>query len=135
MLDGPQETGSPYPADEGRRADHPDYEGYPADPDFQLRGGFENLMLDAATPLFGLAIRLNTLDDLPNIAYVHKTVQNQVRNIREEIRQHGYSVACKRKPQLPSKAHATSRTPCWSPAEPNGGRPRCPGRASPRRPD
>ncbi|NTY95586.1 DotU family type IV/VI secretion system protein, partial [Pseudomonas putida] len=27
--------------------------GYPADPDFQLRGGFENLMLDAASPLFG----------------------------------------------------------------------------------
>ncbi|WP_028614389.1 type IVB secretion system protein IcmH/DotU [Pseudomonas sp. LAIL14HWK12:I12] len=93
MLDGPQESGSPYPADEGRRADHPDYEGYPADPQFQLRGGFKNLMLDAATPLFGLVIRLRTLDDLPNIAYVHKAVQNQVSNIREEIRQHGYPVA------------------------------------------
>ncbi|MCJ7854654.1 DotU family type IV/VI secretion system protein, partial [Pseudomonas monteilii] len=43
--------------------------GYPADPQFQLRGGFKNLMLDAATPLFGLVIRLRTLDDLPNIAY------------------------------------------------------------------
>ncbi|QHB28208.1 hypothetical protein TCK1_2862 [Pseudomonas monteilii] len=93
MLDGPQESGSPYPADEGRRADHPDYEGYPADPQFQLRGGFKNLMLDAATPLFGLVIRLRTLDDLPNIAYVHKAVQNQVSNIREELRQHGYPVA------------------------------------------
>ncbi|SNB86530.1 type IV / VI secretion system protein, DotU family, partial [Pseudomonas sp. URIL14HWK12:I8] len=67
--------------------------GYPADPQFQLRGGFKNLMLDAATPLFGLVIRLRTLDDLPNIAYVHKAVQNQVSNIREEIRQHGYPVA------------------------------------------
>ncbi|MBH3474059.1 MULTISPECIES: type IVB secretion system protein IcmH/DotU, partial [Pseudomonas] len=33
-----------------------------------------------------------TLDDLPNIAYVHKTVQNQVSNIREEIQQHGYPI-------------------------------------------
>ncbi|MBH3473853.1 DotU family type IV/VI secretion system protein, partial [Pseudomonas putida] len=66
--------------------------GYPADPEFQLRGGFENLMLDAASPLFGLVIRLRTLDDLPNIAYVHKTVQNQVSNIREEIQQHGYPI-------------------------------------------
>ncbi|MFI4841168.1 DotU family type IV/VI secretion system protein, partial [Pseudomonas putida] len=67
--------------------------GYPADPDFQLRGGFKNLMLDAASPLFGLVIRLRTLDELPNIAYVHKTVQNQVSNIREEMRQHGYATA------------------------------------------
>ncbi|MGV0319422.1 type IVB secretion system protein IcmH/DotU [Pseudomonas putida] len=67
--------------------------GYPADPDFQLRGGFKNLMLDAASPLFGLVIRLRTLDELPQIAYVHKTVQNQVSNIREEMRQHGYATA------------------------------------------
>ena len=59
----------------------------------RIRGGFKNLMLDAATPLFGLVIRLRTLDDLPNIAYVHKAVQNQVSNIRKEIRQHGYPIA------------------------------------------
>ncbi|MDF3873757.1 DotU family type IV/VI secretion system protein, partial [Pseudomonas putida] len=69
-----------------------DLSGYPADPEFQLRGGFANLMLDAASPLFGLVIRLRTLDDLPNLAYVHKTVQNQVSNIREEIQQHGYPI-------------------------------------------
>ncbi|MEG2731600.1 DotU/TssL family secretion system protein, partial [Brevundimonas sp.] len=45
-----------------------------------------------ASPLFGLVIRLRTLDDLPNLAYVHKTVQNQVSNIREEIQQHGYPI-------------------------------------------
>ncbi|MEG0246927.1 MAG: DotU family type IV/VI secretion system protein, partial [Pseudomonas sp.] len=42
-------------------------EGYPADPDFQLRGGYANLMLDVAAPLFGLVMRLRTLDALPNI--------------------------------------------------------------------
>ena len=54
-----------------------DLPGYPADPGFQLRGGFANLMLDAANPLFGLAIRLQTLDDLPNIEYVHKALGEQ----------------------------------------------------------
>ncbi|MBF8672794.1 DotU family type IV/VI secretion system protein, partial [Pseudomonas putida] len=68
----------------GRAMDIP---GYPADPGFQLRGGFANLMLDAANPLFGLVIRLRTLDDLPNIEQVHKTLQTQVSAIREEIQQ------------------------------------------------
>ncbi|WP_210668761.1 type IVB secretion system protein IcmH/DotU [Pseudomonas protegens] len=92
MLEVPEGSDSPYPADQWQRAGDPDVEGYPGDPEFQLRGGFENLMLDAASPLFGLVIRLRTLDDLPNIAYVHKTVQNQVSNIREEIQQHGYPI-------------------------------------------
>ena len=88
MLDVPGGTDSPYPPGQGRRADH---QGYPADPDFRLRGGFANLMLDAANPLFGLVIRLRTLDDLPNIEQVHKALQTQVSAIREEIQQHGYS--------------------------------------------
>lgn len=91
MLEVPEGSDSPYPADQGQRAG-PDFEGYPADPEFQLRGGFANLMLDAASPLFGLVIRLRTLDDLPNLSYVHKTVQNQVSNIRQEIQQHGYPI-------------------------------------------
>ncbi|NQD78363.1 DotU family type IV/VI secretion system protein, partial [Pseudomonas sp. CM27] len=69
---------------------HAEHQGYPADPDFQLRGGFANLMLDAAAPLFGLVIRLRTLDELPNIKDVHRQVRNQIDNIREEMRQHGY---------------------------------------------
>ena len=92
MLEVPEGSDSPYPADQGQRAGDLDFEGYPGDPEFQLRGGFENLMLDAASPLFGLVIRLRTLDDLPNLAYVHRTVQNQVSNIREEIQQHGYPI-------------------------------------------
>ncbi|WEK33243.1 MAG: type IVB secretion system protein IcmH/DotU [Candidatus Pseudomonas phytovorans] len=68
-------------------------EGYPADPEFQLRGAFANLMLDAAWPLFGLVIRLRTLDELPNIKDVHQQVRNQIDNIQEEMRQHGYEPA------------------------------------------
>ena len=68
----------------------PSPEGYPADPDFQLRGGYDNLMLDAAAPLFGLVIRLRTLDTLPNIEEVHRQVRNQIENIQQEMRQHGY---------------------------------------------
>ena len=68
----------------------PTCQGYPADPDFQLRGGYDNLMLDAAAPLFGLVIRLRTLDTLPNIEEVHQQVRNQIENIQQEMRQHGY---------------------------------------------
>ncbi len=71
----------------------PVYEGYSADPDFQLRGGYANLMLDAAAPLFGLVMRLRTLDELPNIKEVHQQVRIQIDNIREEINQHGYEPA------------------------------------------
>jgi type VI secretion system protein ImpK len=73
-------------------APHPEptYQGYSADPEFQLRGGYDNLMLDAASPLFGLVIRLRTLDTLPNIEEVHQQVRNQIENIQQEMRQHGY---------------------------------------------
>jgi type VI secretion system protein ImpK len=50
-------------------------------------------MLDAASPLFGLVIRLRTLDELPNIKDVHQQVRNQIDNIQEEMRQHGYEPA------------------------------------------
>ena len=71
----------------------PVHEGYPADPEFRLRGNYDNLMLDAAAPLFGLVIRLRTLDELPNIQKVHQQVRTQIENIQEEIRQHGYEPA------------------------------------------
>ncbi|MFJ4445560.1 type IVB secretion system protein IcmH/DotU [Pseudomonas sp. NPDC089422] len=67
--------------------------GYPADPDFQLRGTFQNPMIDAAMPLFGLVMRLRTLDSLPNIQDVHHQVRTQVDNIVEEMRQRGYESA------------------------------------------
>lgn len=67
--------------------------GYPADPEFQLRGGYSNLMVDAAMPLFGLAIRLRTLDALPHIAEVRKKVHTQISAILEEVGQRGYEDA------------------------------------------
>jgi len=94
MIEESLSGDSPAPAEAGdsdqKTKSEPVYAGYAADPDFQLRGGYENLMLDAAAPLFGLVIRLRTLDALPNIKDVHQQVRNQVDNIREEIRQHGY---------------------------------------------
>ncbi|WP_313712154.1 type IVB secretion system protein IcmH/DotU [Pseudomonas sp.] len=66
---------------------------YAADPDFQRRGGMANLMLDAATPLLGLVIRLRTLDELPNLEEVHAKVCNQIKNIRQEMRQNNYEPA------------------------------------------
>lgn len=67
--------------------------GYPADPQFQLRGGHSNLMVDAASPLFGLAMRLRTLDALPNIAEVRQQVHTQISAILEEVGQRGYEAA------------------------------------------
>jgi type VI secretion system protein ImpK len=93
LLDGPDGASSPYPASQGKQADQTDGEGYPADPHFQMRGGYANLMIDAAAPLFGLVMRLRTLDELPNIAFVHKTVRSQISTIRAEIEQHGYGNA------------------------------------------
>lgn len=66
---------------------------YPADPEFALRGGYANQMIDAAMPLFGLVMRLRTLDDLPHIAEVHKQVRYEVSHIIEEMRQHAYEPA------------------------------------------
>ncbi|WAB96791.1 type IVB secretion system protein IcmH/DotU [Pseudomonas putida] len=64
--------------------------GYPADPQFQLRGGHSNLMVDAAMPLFGLAMRLRTLDALPHIAALRQQVHTQICAILEEVGQRGY---------------------------------------------
>ncbi|MFJ4384780.1 type IVB secretion system protein IcmH/DotU [Pseudomonas sp. NPDC089408] len=87
MLEVQAEGDSPYPAGQGV---HTDEAGYLADPEFRLRGGYDNLMLDAAAQLFGLVIRLRTLDELPNIAFVHQRVQTQIHAIREEMQHHGY---------------------------------------------
>lgn len=47
-------------------------------------------MLDAAAPLLGLVMRIRTLDTLPNLEQVHRQVRNQIENIQQELRQHGY---------------------------------------------
>lgn len=92
MIDESLSSDSPAKVEGTSKSPKPEpvHAGYTADPDFQLRGGFANLMLDAASPLFGLVMRLRTLDELPNIQDVHRQVRNQIDNIREEMRQHGY---------------------------------------------
>ncbi|RWU17034.1 type VI secretion system protein [Pseudomonas alkylphenolica] len=94
LTDTDSEDGQPTQAAEPEKESaEPVFEGYLADPDFQLRGGYANLMVDAAMPLFGLVMRLRTLDALPNIKEVHQQVHNQISNIREELHQHGYEPA------------------------------------------
>lgn len=66
---------------------------YPPDPEFQLRGAFDNPMLDAAMALFGLSFRLATLDHHSNVQKLHDDVTHQIRTLLEEVRQLGYDDA------------------------------------------
>ncbi|WP_243667181.1 type IVB secretion system protein IcmH/DotU [Pseudomonas brassicae] len=66
---------------------------YPPDPEFQLRGAFDNPMLDAAMALFGLSFRLATLDHHDNVKTLYDDVSNQIRSLLEEVRQLGYDDA------------------------------------------
>jgi type VI secretion system protein ImpK len=62
------------------------YAGYPADPEFQLNGAFTNPMVDAAMPLFGLAMRLRTLDNPGDIPGLYRNVHTQITSILERLR-------------------------------------------------
>lgn len=64
----------------------PGYEtDYPADPDFQMRTGFTNPMCEAAMPVFGLILRLETLDGHQDIAELHRRVRLRVADIIERV--------------------------------------------------
>lgn len=71
----------------------PEFQRYPADPEFQLRGGFSNPMIDGAMPLFGLAIRVRTLDEHVEIKQLYNDVHNQISTLLAELRQHAYEPA------------------------------------------
>lgn len=77
----------------GQPSQPADIEHYPGDPEFQLRGAFKNPMLDAAMALFGLSIRLYTLDAHSNVQRLYDDICNQIRTILEEIRQLDYDDA------------------------------------------
>ena len=67
--------------------------GLDNDPDlaFQLRGGSYNPLVDAATPLLGLALRLRRMDTYAGeVQALYDRVYHQVAAIGEEARQHGY---------------------------------------------
>lgn len=66
---------------------------YSLDSEFTLRGAWDNPMLDAAGVLFGLAGRLRTLDEAPDLTRLYTDVSNQIRVILEEIRELNYDDA------------------------------------------
>ncbi len=68
---------------------HPQPE-YLEDPEFLLRGLTYNPLADAAMPLFGLAIRLHSLDQHDDVTKLYQGVHNQITTVIEEVRQLDY---------------------------------------------
>ncbi|WP_205299797.1 type IVB secretion system protein IcmH/DotU [Pantoea sp. Tr-811] len=62
----------------------------PGDPDFDLRTGFMNPMCNAALSLLGLALRLETLDDIDDLEELYRVVSIQITNILAEMAQLPY---------------------------------------------
>lgn len=52
-----------------------------------------NALIDAATPLIGLVMRLRHLPDYPNIEELYGRVRNQITALDEEVRKQGYDGA------------------------------------------
>lgn len=68
--------------------------GLDDDPDlvFQLRGGSYNPLVDAATPLLGLALRLRRMDSYEgDVQALYERVYHQIAAIGEEARGQGYN--------------------------------------------
>lgn len=55
---------------------------------FKLRGHSLNPLIDAATPLFGLILRIQDLEHYDTIDQLYNRVQGDIAAIHEEIRQH-----------------------------------------------
>lgn len=55
---------------------------------FKLRGNSLNPLIDAATPLFGLILRIQDLEQYDNIDQLYNRVQGDIAAIHEEIRKH-----------------------------------------------
>lgn len=60
---------------------------------FQLRGGNLNLMVDAATPLLGMAIRIRRLSYCDEVAEVYRQAVDEVKTIEVELTEAGYEHA------------------------------------------
>ncbi|MEL1266371.1 type IVB secretion system protein IcmH/DotU [Pseudoxanthomonas putridarboris] len=57
---------------------------------FQLRGHSYNALVDAATPLLGLSIRIRRMDNDAEVQALYDRVHNQIAAIGEEVRSLGY---------------------------------------------
>ncbi|MDC0612206.1 type IVB secretion system protein IcmH/DotU [Vibrio sp.] len=60
---------------------------------FQLRGDNPNVLIDAATPLFGLALRVRTLTYCDSIEQIYNQAVEEIKSIEIELGENGYDHA------------------------------------------
>lgn len=60
---------------------------------FQLRGENRNILIDAATPLFGLSLRVRSLSECDNIEQIYKQTVEEIKAIEIELTEQGYEHA------------------------------------------
>lgn len=60
---------------------------------FQLRGDNPNVLIDAATPLFGLSLRVRTLTECDNIEQIYRQTIEEIKAIEIELTEQGYEHA------------------------------------------
>ncbi|MBD0785054.1 DotU family type IV/VI secretion system protein [Vibrio sp. Y2-5] len=60
---------------------------------FQLRGSLNNPLIDAATPLFGLALRVRQLTECENVEVIYQQVVEEIKTIEIELTELGYEHA------------------------------------------
>jgi type VI secretion system protein ImpK len=60
---------------------------------FQLRGDNKNSLIDASTPLFGLALRVQSLAECDNIDEIYKQAVQEIKTIEMELSSQGYEHA------------------------------------------
>jgi len=60
---------------------------------FQLRGGNSNPLIDSATALFGLSLRVRTLSNCENIDQIYKQTVEEIKMIEMELSEKGYEHA------------------------------------------
>lgn len=60
---------------------------------FQLRGANPNILIDVATPLLGLSLRVKTLSDCSNIDDIYRQTIEEITTIEIELTENGYDHA------------------------------------------
>ncbi|QMV16185.1 type IVB secretion system protein IcmH/DotU [Vibrio spartinae] len=60
---------------------------------FQLRGDNPNILIDAATPLFGLSLRVRSMTSCPNIEQIYHQTVEEIKAIEIELTEKGFDNA------------------------------------------
>ena len=60
---------------------------------FRLRGDNPNILIDAATPLFGLSLRVRSLSQCDNIEQIYKQTIEEIKTIEIELVEQGFDHA------------------------------------------